>query len=223
MCRRWPGGRARPSRRSRPLYAMDCVRLPWWVWEWSLGVLLSFVSVAAGHRAAPHPARSVLEEGLDVEAGQGAAHQSAGAAIGLTPDRSSRVTRIVTSVMTSASAMIPAATMYPLENPVAMAWFTAAFCSAAAWPADRCTVAVLAAAAAADTCERRLFATALQATVPSTASPSAPPICWPTLTRLEATPVSLSATLVSETTNSGAKISPRPAAVSNIGPSRPEA
>ena len=47
--------------------------------------------------------------------------QSVGAAIGFTPDRSSRRTRIVTSVMTSASAMIPAATMYPWENPVARA------------------------------------------------------------------------------------------------------
>ena len=37
-------------------------------------------------------------------------YQSAGAAIGFTPDRSSRVTRIVTSVMMSASSMIPAAT-----------------------------------------------------------------------------------------------------------------
>jgi hypothetical protein len=36
--------------------------------------------------------------------------QSAGAAIGLTPDRSSRVTRIMTRVMMSASSMIPAET-----------------------------------------------------------------------------------------------------------------
>jgi len=65
----------------------------------------------------------------------------------------------------SASSMIPAETMYPLENPVAKAWLAAAFCSAAAWAADRCTVAVLAAAAA---WECRLLATALQATVLAT-------------------------------------------------------
>jgi hypothetical protein len=47
--------------------------------------------------------------------------QSAGAAIGFTPERSSRRTRIMTSVMTSATSMIPAETMYPWENPCARA------------------------------------------------------------------------------------------------------
>jgi len=47
--------------------------------------------------------------------------QSAGAAIGLTPDRSSRRTRIMTTVMINASSMIPAETMYPWENPCARA------------------------------------------------------------------------------------------------------
>src|SRR5271166_3630163 len=147
--------------------------------------------------------------------------QSTGAAIGLTPARSSRLTRIVISVMISASSMIPAATMYPLEKPVDRAWLVAAFCSAAAWAADRCTVAVLAAAAAAAACACRLFATALHATVPSTARPSAPPTCWPVLSRLEATPASVLATLVSAISESGTKISPMPAAVTIIGPSRP--
>src|SRR5215471_8829371 len=63
--------------------------------------------------------------------------QSAGAAIGLIPDRSSRLTRIVTSVMISASAMIPAETRYPWENPCARAWLLAAFCAAACWAVDR--------------------------------------------------------------------------------------
>ena len=38
---------------------------------------------------------------------------------------------------------------------------------------------------------RRLLATALQATVPTTASPIEPPTCCPTLTRLDAAPASL--------------------------------
>jgi hypothetical protein len=60
------------------------------------------------------------------------------------------VTRITTRVMMSASSMIPAETTYPVENPLARAWFAAALASAADWAADRCTVAVFAAAAAAD-------------------------------------------------------------------------
>lgn len=39
------------------------------------------------------------------------------ALIGLTPDRSSRVTRIVSTVITSASSAIPAGTRYPREKP----------------------------------------------------------------------------------------------------------
>src|SRR5690348_4230538 len=49
--------------------------------------------------------------------------------------------------------------------------------------------------AAAATWVLTLFATAVQATVPSSASPIAPPTCWAVLSRLEATPESCSATL----------------------------
>src|SRR6266702_6024390 len=103
--------------------------------------------------------------------------QSTGAAIGLIPDRSSRLPRIATNVMISASSAIPAETRYPLENPAEKAWSVMAFCSAACWAADRCTVACLAAAAAAAACEWMLFATALHATVPRIASPIDPPTC----------------------------------------------
>jgi hypothetical protein len=58
--------------------------------------------------------------------------QPTGAAIGSTPARSLRVTRIATSVMTSASTAIPAETRNPFEKPVASAWSVIAFCSAAA-------------------------------------------------------------------------------------------
>ena len=59
----------------------------------------------------------------DAEPPRGLTHraQSAGAAIGLIPDRSSRVTRIATTAMISAISMIPADTTYPWENPCARA------------------------------------------------------------------------------------------------------
>jgi hypothetical protein len=50
---------------------------------------------------------------------------------------------------------------------------------------------VTGALAAAAAWDRRLLATALQATVPRTASPIEPPTCCPTLIRLDATPASL--------------------------------
>ena len=65
-------------------------------------------------------------------------------------------------------------------------------------------------------------ATALHATVPRIASPIDPPTCWPTFSSDDATPASLSATLISETSDSGTKISPIPSAVTSIGPSSPE-
>lgn len=58
------------------------------------------------------------------------------------------------------------------------------------------------------TWEWMLLATALQATVPRMASPIDPPTCWPTFSSDEATPASLSATLISATSDSGTKISP---------------
>ena len=67
-----------------------------------------------------------------------------------------------------------------------------------------------------------LVATALHATVPSTASPIDPPTCWPMFSSDDATPASVSATLVSETSDSGTNISPIPSAVTIIGPSSPE-
>jgi hypothetical protein len=48
--------------------------------------------------------------------------EQAGAGIGSMPTRSSRVTRIATRVMISASARMPAETRKPSENPVASAW-----------------------------------------------------------------------------------------------------
>ena len=146
--------------------------------------------------------------------------QSTGAAIGLTPDRSSRLTRIATTVMISASSAIPAETRYPLEKPVASAWSLIAFCSAAALVPEMCAVAFFAAAAA---CEWRLVDTALHATVPRMARPIDPPTCWPVFSSEDATPASLSATLVSATSDSGTKVSPMPSAVTIIGPSSPEA
>ena len=55
--------------------------------------------------------------------------------------------------------------------------------------------AFAAAAAACATLVLMLFATVVQATVPSSASPIAPPTCWAALSRLEAIPESCSATL----------------------------
>ena len=68
-----------------------------------------------------------------------------------------------------------------------------------------------------------LVATALHATVPRIASPIDPPTCWPVFSSEDATPASLSATLVSATSEIGTKISPMPSAVTSIGPSSPEA
>ena len=81
----------------------------------------------------------------------------------------------------------------------------------------------MAAAAAAATCEWTLFATALHATVPRIASPIEPPTCWPVFNSDEATPASLSPTLDSATSEIGTNSSPRPSAVTSIGPSSPEA
>ena len=78
-----------------------------------------------------------------------------------------------------------------------------------------------AAAVAWATWLRTLFATAVQVTVPSAASPIAPPTCWPVLSRLEATPESSSRTRVSATSESGTNSMPSPAEVTSIGPSSP--
>jgi len=91
-----------------------------WIWLPQVRPLEVSEDVSLG-LALAHAAWSLLEDGLDLEADRGDSRQSVGAVTELTPDRSSRVIRIVTSVMTSASSMIPAATMYPLENPVARA------------------------------------------------------------------------------------------------------
>src|SRR6201999_1407246 len=69
----------------------------------------------------------------------------------------------------------------------------------------------------------RLVANALHATVPRMASPIEPPTCWPVLSRLEATPVSSSRTLLSASSDSGTNIRPNPNAATIIGPSRPPA
>src|SRR5690242_15557401 len=53
-----------------------------------------------------------------------------------------------------------------------------------------------------------LSATAVQATVPSSASPIAPPTCWAVLSRLEATPESCSSTLCRATRASGTNTRP---------------
>ena len=68
-----------------------------------------------------------------------------------------------------------------------------------------------------------LLATALHATVPRIASPIEPPTCWPVFSSEDATPVSLLATLASATSDIGTKISPKPNAVTSMGPSSPEA
>src|SRR5260370_9591622 len=136
--------------------------------------------------------------------------QSVGAAIGLIPARSSRLTRIASTVMSSPRTAIPAETTYPLEKPTEYAWSVITLVAAACWAADRCPATCLAAAA---TCEWMLVATALHATVPRIASPIDPPTCWPTFSSDDATPASLSATLVSEPSASGTKISPIPSAV----------
>src|SRR6185437_5559246 len=142
-----------------------------------------------GHRGqAEGPATANRRGARAILARQG---QSTGAAIGLIPDRSSRLTRIATTVMISASSAIPAETRYPLEKPTEYAWSVMAFCTAACWAADRCTVACLAAAVAAATCAWMLLATALHATVPRIASPIDPPTCWPVFSSEDATPASL--------------------------------
>ena len=77
-------------------------------------------------------------------------------------------------------------------------------------PGPRTGARRLGRAVAAAAWERRLLATALQATVPRIASPIAPPTCCPTLTRLEATPVSSLFTLVSPTRLMGTNSGPGP-------------
>src|SRR5579859_476627 len=75
------------------------------------------------------------------------AGQSAGAAIGLIPDRSSFLTRIASTVMTSPRSAIPAETTYPLEKPTEYAWSVITLVAAACWAADRCPATCLVAAA----------------------------------------------------------------------------
>src|ERR1700760_5039947 len=75
-------------------------------------------------------------------------------------------------------------------------------------------------AAAAASWVLTLFATAVQATVPSSASPIAPPTCWAVLSRLEATPESCSATLYRATRASGTNTRPSPNELTSVGPSR---
>src|ERR1700760_1473594 len=65
-----------------------------------------------------------------------------------------------------------------------------------------------------------LSATVVQATVPSSASPIAPPTCWAVLSRLEATPESCSATLCRATRDSGTNTRPSPTELTRLGPSR---
>ncbi len=125
--------------------------------------------------------------------------------------------------MTSPSTAIPAATSNPLENPNASASSVLPRCTAADDAADMCPPADLTATPAAPACERRLLATAPQATVPRIASPTDPPTCRPVLSRPDAAPVSLSATLASATSDSGTKVSPMPNPVTSIGPSSPPA
>src|SRR6478672_4140282 len=173
--------------------------------------------------ARPFRAPHTIPDYLDLSYLRRRVSQAPGAAIGLTPARSDFLTRIATSVMIRASAAIPAETRYPLEKPAASAWSDIAFCSAACLAAEMCTVAFLAEAAAAAACEWMLFATALHATVPRMARPIDPPTCWPVFSSDDATPASLSPTLLSATSDSGTKISPSPAAVTSIGPSSPEA
>src|SRR6201982_2107913 len=72
--------------------------------------------------------------------------------------------------------------------------------------------------AAAATWVLTLFATAVQATVPSSASPIAPPTCWAVLSRLEATPESCSATLYRATRASGTNTRPSPSELTSVGP-----
>jgi hypothetical protein len=80
--------------------------------------------------------------------------------------------------------------------------------------------AFTAAAAACATWVLTLSATAVQATVPSSASPIAPPTCWAALSRLEATPESCSATLCRATRASGPNTRPSSNELTSIGPSR---
>src|SRR5690242_19014072 len=74
-------------------------------------------------------------------------------------------------------------------------------------------------AAACATWVLTLFATVVQATVPSSASPIAPPTCWAVLSRLEATPESCSATLCRATRASGTNTRPTPGELTRLGPS----
>ena len=83
------------------------------------------------------------------------------------------------------------------------------------------SVAAAGACAAAVAAERRLLATALHATVPSSASPIDPPTCWPVFSSEDATPASLFGTPASATSDIGTKISPIPKPTIIIGPSRP--
>src|SRR5262249_50782884 len=131
--------------------------------------------------------------------------------------RSARFTRIATIVMTRASRMVPAATRKAREEPVAGAWWQAA--GSAAWLGRTGWPACVALATTRDAWAWMLLATAVQATVPSTASPIEPPTCWPVLRMLAATPDSLSATRDIATRVAGTNSRPRPAAITSSGPS----
>ena len=65
-----------------------------------------------------------------------------------------------------------------------------------------------------------LWATAVQAMVPIAASPIAPPICWPTLNRLDATPASWGATCETTVRVIGTNIRPMPTLTSSMPGSR---
>src|SRR5690348_8995424 len=64
-----------------------------------------------------------------------------------------------------------------------------------------------------------LWAAAVQATVPSSARPMAPPSCWPVLSRLEATPESASGTRLSATRDNVTNSRAAPAPMTMVGPS----
>src|SRR5580698_8371031 len=66
-----------------------------------------------------------------------------------------------------------------------------------------------------------LFATVVQATVPSRASLIEPPTCWPVLSRLAAAPAVEAWTLDRATTDSGMNSMPSPAPATSVGPSSP--
>jgi hypothetical protein len=63
--------------------------------------------------------------------------------------------------------------------------------------------------------------TTVHATLPMTASPTAPPICWPALNMLEATPECSSAIPATRVMVSGTKISPAAAAKTISGSPTP--